>query len=136
MPVRIKYSVKASVSSNSDLDDGDLGNLSYDVVDDQQGEGGARKFTLPAGAADIPIQLGNVADAKLILVRTNAKDPLDTPVPIELNFPATTNDAIIVAPVGVAKEGHFLLSTTSLTALFATNPGAIDMELTLLVVGD
>ncbi len=136
MPVRIKYSVKASVSSNSDIDDGDLGNLSYDVVDDQQGEGGARKFTLEAAAVDVPIDLGNVADAKLIFIRTNAKDPLDTPVPIELNYPLTTNDAIVVAPVGAAKEGHFLLTTDSFTALFASNPGAIDMELTLLVVGD
>jgi hypothetical protein len=136
MSVRVRYSVKVKVSSNSDSEAGDLGNLSYEVVDDQQGEGGARKFTLAAGAVDTPIDLGNVADAKMLFIRTNAKDPLDDPVTIELNYPLTTNDAIPVKPLGNAKEGHFMLSTDSLTALFASNPGAIDMELTLVVVGD
>jgi len=136
MTVRLRYSVKVSVSSNSDKEDADLGNLSYEVVDDQNGEGGTRKFKLPAGVSDVVIDLGNVADAKMLFVRTNAKDPLDTPVAVELNYPATTNDAIVVKPVGNAKEGHYMLSTDSLTALFATNPGAVDMELTLVVVGD
>ena len=69
MTVRVRYSVKVSVSSNSDKEDADLGNLSYEVVDDQLGEGGTRKFNLPASSVDIPIDLGNVADAKMIFVR-------------------------------------------------------------------
>ena len=136
MSVRVRYGVQVSVSSNSDTEEADLGNLAYEVVDDQQGEGGARKFTLVAGASDVVIALGNVADAKMIFIMTNAKDPLDDPVTIELNFPLTTNDDIKVKPLGNAKQGHFMLSTDSLTALFASNPGAIDMELTLVVVGD
>ena len=136
MAVRVRYSVKVSVSSNSDTETGDLGNLAFEVVDDQQGEGGARKFRLPAGSVDTPIELGNVADAKLLFVKTNAKDPLDDPVAIELNYPLTTNDAIVIKPIGTAKEGHYILTTDSLTALFASNPGAVDMELTLVVAGD
>jgi hypothetical protein len=136
MTVRVRYSVKVSVSSNSDSEDADLGNLSFDVVDDQLNEGGTRKFTLAAGAVDVPLNLGNIADAKVLFVKTNAKDPLDDPVAIELNKELITNDAIIVKPVGTAKQGHYLLTTDTLTALFGTNPGAVDMELTLVVAGD
>lgn len=136
MPVRTRYSLKVQISSQAEPEDKDLGNLSYEVVDDQLGEGGTRKFTLAAGAVNTVLAMGNVATAAIVAIRTNPKDPLDTPSVINVRRNLITAEEIAILPVGNAKEGHFLLSTTGLTALFASNPGTVAMELTLVVCGD
>jgi len=136
MSVRIRYSLKVAISSESDPEDKDLGNVSFEVVDDQQGEGGTRKFTLVAGATDVQLAMGDVTTAKFVMIRTLPKDPLDTPVEIRVRQNIVTNEEIPILPIGNAKEGHLLLSTPGITALFASNPGGVDMTLILAAAGD
>jgi hypothetical protein len=135
MSVRVRYRIEGSVSSTS-AEDKDLGNMKTEVVDDSLNKGGTWKTFLAAGSSDIQINLDNISSAKMLYIRTTPKDPLLLPGPITLKRGSTSGEAIIVAPLGSNKEGHFLLTTTTLTSLYAYNPGTTDMELTILVCGD
>lgn len=136
MSVRVRYSMKVQISSDPTTESKDLGNIAYEIVSDDLGDGGARKFTVAAGAADYQLDLGNVANAKFLMVKTNARNDLESPVPVTLKSALVGGWSIIVAPLSGAKQGHFLMSVAGLAALYADNPGAVDMELTLAVAGD
>jgi len=135
MSVRARYSIGFSVSSTS-AEEKDLGNVKWEVVSDGYGEGGSRKMTLDAGAVDVQLAMGNVTDAALLIIRTNAKDPTQDPVEVRVRLNVITADQLKIVPLSGTKEGHMQLSTTGLTGLFASNPGAIPMEITVGVVGD
>lgn len=135
MAVRIRYKITTFVSSTT-AEDKDLANQNWEIVTDTQGEGGSWKSTLLAGDTDIAINLGNLAVARAIIIRTTSKDPTQTPNMIVFKRETTGGEAINVLPLGDAKEGHLVLSTDSLTALFASNPGGVPMEVTVIAVGD
>ena len=135
MTVRVRYKIQAYVSSTT-AEEKDLGNQSWEIVTDTIGEGGGRKMTLAASTTDAVVELGNLAVAKLLVIRTSATDPTMTPNAITFKRGTTGGEAIVVQPLGDAKEGHLLLSTDSLTALFATNAGTASMDLTIIAVGD
>ena len=136
MAVRIRYKITAYVSSTT-AEDKDLANQTWEVMTDTQGEGGSWKSTLQPGDTDIPIRLGNLAIAKVLIIRTSAKDPTQVPSAITFKRETIGGEAFTVLPVGDAKEGHFLMSTSSLTALFATNTlGGVPMEITVISAGD
>jgi tRNA G26 N,N-dimethylase Trm1 len=133
--VRIRYKLEVSVSSTT-AEDKDLGNHSYLVIADGATEGGSRKVRLAAGATDVEISMNEIATAKLIAIRTNAVNANSTPGTIELKKNAIGGEVIEIVPMTGASEGHMLLSTDSVTALYASNPGSVDMEFTLILVGD
>jgi hypothetical protein len=135
MSVRVRYKIEVAVSSTS-AEERDLGNARWEVVTDVQGEKGGGKFTLAAGSTNVSIALGNVSTARLLVIRTTSKDPNQDPVDITIRRNLVGNEAIVIRPLSDAKEGHYVCSTDSMTALFATNAGATDMELTIFVVGD
>lgn len=136
MAVRVRYSMKVQISSTT-AEDKDLGNLSFEQVSDDMGEGGARKFTLAGSAVDVPLSLGNVASAKLVLIRTVSKDPTVALPEVKVRLNLITGEQISLLPVGShAKEAHLLLTSAGVTALFASNIGTTDVELTLAVAGD
>lgn len=135
MPVRVRYKVDASVSSTS-AEERDLGNVRWEVVTDKPGEGGGWKTLLVAGATDVQLPLDSIAACKLLIIRTNAKDPNQTPNEIRIRRNLIGAEQIGIVPLTDSKEGHFLLTTDAITALFASNPGAVDMELTIIAAGD
>jgi hypothetical protein len=140
MTVRVRYKIQATVSSSS-AEEKDLCNQMWEVVCDGLGEGGSWKTVLLAGAGvlpDPPVQLylGNVASAKLVIVRTNSKDPTQAPNEIVLMRNSPTGEATTVIPLVDAKEAHMLLISDGVTALYAINPGTVDMEVTVVAAGD
>ncbi len=135
MPVRIRYHINIQISSTT-AEEKDLANASLEVVTDSFGEGGVRKFTVIAGATDLQIGLDNVANTQFLAIRTNSKDPTLDPVQLSVKRNTTGNEAIPITPMPTTKEGHLLISTTGLTALFVSNAGAVDMELTAYNCGD
>jgi hypothetical protein len=135
MSVRVRYKLVASVSSSS-AEEKDLGNATWEVYTDQLGEGGTRKTTLAVGATDVQLPLDNIASAKVIIVRTNATNPNDTPGTVNLKLNNTGATPLPLAPMGDAKEAHFVLASTGMTALYASNPGAVQMDVTVIVAGD
>lgn len=136
MSVRVRYRIGAYVSSTT-AEDKDLANQSWEVVTDVLGEGGSWKTTLQPGDTDVDVHLGNLASAKILIVRTTSKDPTLNPTPLTFKKNNIAGEEIIVQPMGDAKEGHFLLSTDSITALYATNPiGGVIMDIIVVAAGD
>lgn len=135
MTVRTRYRVEIKISSTS-AEEADLANIKTEVVTDDFGEGGSRKWTLAAGAVDVPIALGNVLTTRFLSIRTNSKDPNLLPVAISVKFGTILDPAFTIEPMPSTKEGHFLWSTSGVSAMFASNPGATDMDLTVANAGD
>jgi hypothetical protein len=135
MPVRVRYKIEVAISSTS-AEEKDLGNVKWEIVTDKQGEGGGWKTLIAAGATDIQIPIDSIADVRLLVLRTTVKDPNQAPSDILIRRNLITAEQIQITPLQDIKEGHFLLSTEGLTALFASNPGAVDMEMTILACGD
>ena len=135
MAVRLRFSVATSISSTT-AEEKDLGQSSFEVVSDAQGEGGNWKLTLPAGSADVQLQLGNISSLAFLAIRTNAKNPLDDPAAITLKKDSASGEPITIAPLPDTKEGHLLLTTTGITALYLSNSGTVDMEVTVAASGD
>lgn len=136
MTVRVRYAITLGVSSTT-AEEKDLGNGKFEVVDDQQGEGGAWKTTLPKNTSDFQLKLDNIDDACFLFLRTTSKDPTLDPVTITMKRNVIGGEAVPITPLGLAKEGHLLMSTSGLTALYLTNPSTTtDMEVTVFVAGD
>lgn len=135
MSVRIRYKIEASVSSTT-AEEKDLGNLSFEVVNDDSDEGGTRKTTLAAGATDVSVMLTEISTARFVLVKTNAKTPTETLGAITIKKNAIGGEAITIEPLPGASEAHMLLVTSGITDLFATNGGTVDAEITVMGVGD
>lgn len=134
MAVRVRYEVAAAVSSTT-AEDKDLGNVKFEVVTDIPTKGGTWKTRLLAGQTDVQLYLDNITTAQLLIIRTTASDPNDTPVGISIKRNGTGAEAILIKPLSDLKEGIFLISTDSLTSLYATNAGSVDMDLTITVAG-
>jgi len=135
MPVRVRYSIKLSISSTT-AEEKDLGNLAFEIVSDALGEGGTRKFTIPVGAVDVPVALGNVTSASLLLLRSIAKDPTCTVGALKFRRNTVVNPQEDLVPLGTQKEAHAIITTTGLTGLFVSNAGSTEAELTVGVAGD
>lgn len=135
MSVRLRYRIEASVSSTS-AEGRDLGNVVYEVVDDDSGEGGTRKTLLAAGATDVSVMLTEISAARFVLIRTNTKDPTETLGAITIKKNAIGGEPITVDPLPGATEAHLLMVTSGITDLFATNGGTVDTEITVMAVGD
>ena len=136
MSVRVRYKITATVSSTS-AEEADLAKQAWEVVTDVENEGGSWKSVLQAGDTDVAIRLGNLAVARILIIRTNAKDPTQTPVAVTFKKNSNTGEAISVLPLGDAKEGHLLLTTDSITALYASvDGGGVPMEVTVISAGD
>ena len=135
MSVRIRYSIEASVSSTT-AEAKDLGNVAYSVVDDSFGEGGTWKTKVASGATDVQVYLNNIAAVGVLIVKTNAVSDIETPVTVTLKLNSALGEAIDVVPLVTSKEGHFLLSANNVSALYASNAGSVDMEVTVVAAGD
>lgn len=135
MPVRIHYKITATVSS-TEAEEKDLANQQWEVVSDANGEGGSWKTRLQAGDVDVPLNLGNLANARFVAIRTTSTDPTNVPGPVSIRRNLVTGEQITIVPVGLAKEGHFILATDTLTALYATNSATTEMDVTVVAVGD
>lgn len=134
--MRARYSLKVQLSSEPSPEDKDLGNLASEVVDDSFAEGWSGTSVLAAGATNVQLDLRTLASLKFLYIRTRAVDDLDTPSVVTISLNSTGGEAHSVLPIGEAREGHFLYTTEGVTAVYASNPGSVDMKLTLAVVGD
>ena len=80
--------------------------------------------------------MGEVADAKFVAIKTNAVDANDTPGTVNITKDDPANEVIAVVPMSTTKQGFLGMTTTGITALYASNPGTVDMEVTVIVAGD
>lgn len=136
MAVRVRYAVAAAISSTT-AEERDLGNTKWEIVNDTKTKGGTWKSTLLAGAVQVQLQLDNVSTIQLLVIRTNAKDPNQIPNGITIQRNNTSAEPILIQPLAAVTcaEGTLVLSTDSLTSIYASNPGTVDMEITVIVAG-
>lgn len=134
MTVRARYSVAAAMSSTS-AEDRDLGNVKYEVVTDMPDKGGTWKTTLVGSATDVQLYMDNITTVKLIIIKTYPTDPNQVPGDILIRKNSISGEQILIRPLPSGKEGHFLLSTDSVTSIYASNAGTVSMDLTLTVAG-
>jgi hypothetical protein len=135
MPVRVRLRIDAAISSTS-VEEKDLGNKHYEIVADSQNEGGTWKTRVPAGAVDLNVTLRDVTTGRLLVAATNTVDPNASPGSITLKRNNIAAEAIEIAPMSGTKQGLLALTTNGLTAVFVSNPGTVDMEITFSVAGD
>ena len=135
MTVRVRYRIEASVSSTT-AEERDLGNVVYEVVNDTMGEGGVRKTTLAPAASDVSLALADVASARFVVVRTNTVDATATLGIIEVKKNTVGNEIHEIVPLPGATEAHMVWATQDITALFASNPGTVAVEITVMSAGD
>jgi len=135
MSVRIRYRIEVAVSSTT-AEEKDLGNLKFEIVDDSQNDGGSWKTLLLAGTATTQIPLDSITTANFLMLKTNPKDPNQPASVINITKNSPTGEVVVVQPLGSNKEGHLVLSTSGITALYAANPGPTNMELTVVACGD
>ena len=135
MPIRIRIRSESSASSNPS-EHNDLGNLKLDIIDDTQYEGGVWKTVLIAGATNVLLNMGNLASANFIFLKTNVKDPtLGPPGNIIITKNSSGGEPTTIAPLGQCPEGHWMVTTSGITSLYASNPGSVDMEVTVMAAG-
>jgi len=127
--------MEASVSSTSN-EEKDLGNVAYEDVTDSLGEGGSRKNLLAVGATDVEITTREIADKSFLLIRTNARSSTDTPGTVEIKKNSVGGEVTSITPLATTREGFMLLTTSGITALYASNIGSVDMEVTVVAAGD
>ena len=135
MSVRARYKLHVSVSSTTD-EERDLANPQSDVYTDALGEGGSAKYLVAGSATLLPLQLPQVASAKLLMIKTSVKDPTQTPVALEFRKNSTTGEVWTVVPLGTSKEGILLTTCSGITEIYCSNSSAIDMEVTVVMAGD
>lgn len=132
MRLRFRQAVMCSTTS---AEERDLGNRELDIIVDTLSEGGVMRFKLVAGVLNQNLQHPQVATAAYLFVCTAPVDPNATPGTINLRRNSPSGEEWPVAPVD-GKEGCFQMSTSGLTALYASNPGTVDMFVTVGMAGD
>jgi hypothetical protein len=135
MAIRLRYKWSLAVSS-SDAEENDLGNVKYEVVSDANNEGGIWKTTV-AGGATVPLNLDNIASAKLVMMRFTPKDPTQTMTPIVV----TLNGSIVlpaITPVGDMDEALLVLTTQGITSVSVANTdvAAVAIDIAVGAAGD
>lgn len=134
MAVRVRYKTEIVVSSTS-AEEKDLGNQKYEVVNDDMNEGGTWKTVLAAAAVDVQLNLGNVAAARFLCIRTSAKDPTLTAGNVLIRLGDVGAEQITIKPMG-GKEGIFKISCNDIDSVFASNPGSVIMDVIVSAAGD
>lgn len=134
MSVRVRYAVNAAVSS-SVAEERDLGNVRLEAVTDAEIKGGTWKTRLLASQTDVQLHLDNITTAQLLIIRTVAADPNQTPQGITIKRNGIGNEAILIKPLADTKEGLFMISTDNLTSIYASNTSSVDMDLILICAG-
>lgn len=135
MAVRIRYKAEIVVSSSS-AEEKDLGNQKYEVANDEQNEGGSWKTVLAAAATNVVLNLGNVALARFISIRTSAKDPTLTPGIVRIRLGDIGADEVGIQPMGTSKEGLMILTCEDVDSIYASNPGSVIMDVIVSAAGD
>ena len=135
MNIRTRYQIGLAISS-SYCEEKDLGNPFYEVVTDTKTKGGGWRTVVPASTTNLQLQMDNLTNVQFILIRITPVDPTLPPNAVSFMLNSTGNTPIVCQPVGDIQQGHLLLTTTGITALYATNSGTTDMAVSLFVSGD
>jgi hypothetical protein len=128
MAIRVKFEIDLSLSENS-IEAKELGMTPpWKGTNDQQDDGGTWRRKIVAGATDVLIDLNGLANGRLIAVKTNKT--------VLLKKNSAAGESWPIRPLGTgALDGIFFCTTDGITALYVTNGGSEDAEVTFTVAG-
>ena len=136
MAARLRYILTIGISSST-AEDNDLGKGKADQVTDGYNEGGSWTTLVAKLTTDVQLQMPNIASVAFLAIRTVSRDTTLSPVQISIKRNSTLGEAIPITPLTGTKEGIFMISTSGLTSLFATNASATtDMDVRVYALGD
>lgn len=132
--MRLRYLQNCALSTTA-ADEKDLGNSMADTIVDTLGDGGTLRFRIPANTTNVNVQHPQVTTAGYVYLRAVAADPTLAPVELTVKRNGTGGDAWPLTPLD-GKQAHMQMSTSGLTALYVSNPGVVDMMVTVAMAGD
>jgi len=135
MAVRVRYSIAGAVSSSPN-EEKDLGNLKMEQATDSQADGGSQKNLIPANTADVDITPVQLTTVRMLVIKATPKNPNDAPAVLTLKKDSTGGEPWTLSALSGTREAYFAVTTDSVTALFVSNTGSVDMEVTVMAAGD
>jgi|HubBroStandDraft_6_1064221.scaffolds.fasta_scaffold319148_2 hypothetical protein len=128
MSVRIKFELNYSVSENQ-AGSKELGQSSPWVgINDQMDDGGTTRWRIGAGAMDTPVGINSLTTCRFLAIKTTQT------ISFKLNSTGNTPTTIRALGYG-AMDGHFIMTTDTVTALYFSNAGSVDAEVTITIAG-
>lgn len=135
MAIRTRFRL-AVILSSDDREEEDLGRTEFEVVVDTQGEGGTWRTYVPGGAVDQPLQLTGVTSGKLLLIRATPRDTTDTPPTVSVKINLITNTPIPLLPLSASREAFLFVTADAISAVFISNAGPANCDVTVAMAGD
>lgn len=128
MAVRVKFEIDLQVSENAQGQK-ELGKTApWTGTNDQMDNGGTWRQRIDAGATDVLVDLNGLANGRLIALKSSEE--------ISVKKNSAGGEAWTIKPLGTgATDGVFMVTTDGVTALYLTNAGSLDADVTFSVVG-
>lgn len=134
MSVRLRYKLSIAVSSTT-AELNDLGNVEFEVVSDDNADGGAWKTSCPANATTA-INLDGITTGTFLSLRFTTTDPTQTLTQVLVTINGTAT--LPVFPTGLdAKEALFVITSTGVTSVSVANldPASVPLDCIVALCG-
>jgi hypothetical protein len=136
--VRARVDLHVYISSTT-AEERDLGKIETNQFSDVSADGGVYKTTLPANAANVQLRMGNLGAVALLAIRTESVDPTLVPSQVNIRKNSNQGEETAILPFqdgsGLGKCGIYVVTTTGITSLFASNMSATPMNVFVGAVG-
>jgi len=128
MAIRVKFEIDLQVSENAQGQK-ELGKTApWTGTNDQMDNGGTWRQRIDAGDTDVLVDINGLANARMIAIKSSEE--------ISVKKNSAGGEAWTITPLGTgATDGVFVVTTDGVTALYLTNAGSLDADVTFSVVG-
>ena len=128
MGIRTKFLVDLSLSETTS-ESKELGQSPpWKGTNDQLDDGGTWRRKIIAGATNVLIDLNGLANGRLIAIKSNRE--------ITVRKNSSGGEPWTIRPLGTgATDGIMVITTDAVTALYVSNAGSEDAEVTFAVAG-
>lgn len=128
MGARVTFEVLVQISENTQ-ELKELGKTApWRGTSDLLDNGGTWRQRIVAGAVDVAVDLNGLANGRLLAIKSNQT--------ISFKKNSTGGEPWTIRPIGTgALDGVFLATTDGITALYFSNAGSLDAEVTISLAG-
>jgi hypothetical protein len=128
MGARVTFEVLVQISENTQ-ELKELGKTApWKGTSDLLDNGGTWRQRIIAGASNVAVDLNGLVNGRLLAIKTNQT--------ISFKKNSTGGEDWTIRPIGTgALDGVFLATTDGITALYFSNAGSLDAEVTISLAG-
>lgn len=128
MSIRIKFSIDYSISE-SNAGSKELGlSPPWVGITDAMDDGGTWRRRIASGASDVLIDLNGLTTCRFLTIKTTQT------ITWKINSSGNTANTIRALGTG-ALDGILVMTTDDVTALYLSNDGDVDAEVTITIAG-